>query len=87
MTLYRSPAGEAHVFRADPEQPKPGRVAPTIVDCRPKPAGLQRAQRFAEPYVWLGHVFANAGDWLVWDVRGVTSVMTDEGFRAAFDLV
>lgn len=87
MALYQSPAGEVDVFRALPELAKPGRAAPPVVDCRPKPSSIQKAQRLDEAYVWLGHVFANAGDWLVWDARGVSSVMTDEGFRSAFDLV
>lgn len=88
VALYQSPDGEVHVFRAKPKRAaRRGRVAPPIIDCRPKPGNVQKAQRLDEPYVWLGHVFANAGDWLVWDARGVSAVMTNEEFRSAFDLV
>ncbi len=87
MAVYQSPTGEVQVFRAKPARAKRARAAPPIVDCRPKPSSVQKAQRLDEPYVWLGHVFANAGDWLVWDARGVSSVMTDEEFGSAFDLI
>ena len=87
MAVYQSPEGDVKVFRAKPKRAKPGRVAPPIVDCRPKPGNIQKAQRLDEPYEWLGHVFANAGDWLVWDARGVSTVMTDEEFKAGFDLL
>ncbi len=86
VALYRSPGGDVQVVRTRPKRTRPGSTTP-IVDCRPKPAKVQRAQRLDARYEWLGHVFANAGDWLVWDARGVSSVMTDEEFRAAFDLL